>query len=73
MMPWSQQATVEDAEESDSDGDEEEAEEDEEVAGEEDTPWTHSPFMNWSVHSCSGLGGGCCCTGRFEAVDCTTA
>jgi hypothetical protein len=44
MMPQSQRATVEDAEESDSDGSEEELEEDEEVAGEEDTPWTHSPF-----------------------------
>src|SRR5882762_96776 len=44
MMPQSQRATVEDAEKSDSDGSEEELEEDEEVAGEEDTPWTHSPF-----------------------------
>jgi hypothetical protein len=37
MVPWSQWATVEDAEESDCDENEEEFEEDEEVAGEEDT------------------------------------
>jgi len=41
MMPWSQQATVEAEEESDSDGNEEEHEE---VTREEDAPQTHSPF-----------------------------
>jgi len=41
---WSQQASVEDAEESDSDENEEGCEDDEEVMEEENTPWTHSPF-----------------------------
>jgi hypothetical protein len=44
MMPQSQWAAVDDAEELDSDKNEGEFEEDEEVAEEEDTPWTHSPF-----------------------------
>ena len=44
MVSWSQQATVENTEESDSDENEEEFEEDKEVLGEENTSWTHSPF-----------------------------